>query len=395
MPPTQPGDIVQDALRHFYELQHLQTHPLALELLGDLPPTQRGQALHRGLGAAIERLRPPAGTPRHALAWRHYQYLTLRYVHALTLQQVAGELGITDRHCRRMHRGAVLALADELLARRPSGPPPADAAEDEPPDWRLESELLRIDSAREPPASLYETVVGVTQTLDVLARASGVTLEVALDRADDVAIERIFVRQLLLNVLLYAIRRRPGGRIGVTSPPEGAGPGLDVVGRSARSLVAPVAGAGDEHLSVARHLARTHGARILIDESPQALRCRLVLPAASRSVLLIDDNPDFRQLFRRQLVQAGYQVREASEGHEAFLSAREEPPTVIILDVLMPGRDGWDTLQLLKNHPATRSVPVVVCSVLPDRELALALGASEFLPKPIARESLLHLLSRY
>ena len=68
---------------------------------------------------------------------------------------------------------------------------------------------------------------------------------------------------------------------------------------------------------------------------------------------------------------------------------RETIPDLVLLDVLMPKRDGWHVLQYLKTLPETRQVPVIVCSVLSQPRLALALGASEVLIKPIDRETLL------
>jgi CheY-like chemotaxis protein len=85
----------------------------------------------------------------------------------------------------------------------------------------------------------------------------------------------------------------------------------------------------------------------------------------------------------------------AVDGTRALECAEAEQPAAIVLDVMMPGRDGWEVLQVLKSHPATRHIPVVVCSVLQERDLALALGAAELLVKPVARPDLLRALGRH
>jgi CheY-like chemotaxis protein len=72
--------------------------------------------------------------------------------------------------------------------------------------------------------------------------------------------------------------------------------------------------------------------------------------------------------------------------------AQELRPQAILLDVMLPGMDGWETLARLRRHPATERLPVIICTILPEEQLALALGASAFLRKPLAREELLQAL---
>ena len=74
--------------------------------------------------------------------------------------------------------------------------------------------------------------------------------------------------------------------------------------------------------------------------------------------------------------------------------ARELRPAAIALDVMMAGQDGWETLQQLKNHPQTQAIPVLICSVLREPELARFLGAAALLPKPVTRPELLGALAR-
>ena len=72
--------------------------------------------------------------------------------------------------------------------------------------------------------------------------------------------------------------------------------------------------------------------------------------------------------------------------------AREVLPAAITLDIMMPNQDGWEILQALKSDPATRSIPVIICSVLEDPELAHSLGAAAYLQKPISQAALLDVL---
>jgi len=113
------------------------------------------------------------------------------------------------------------------------------------------------------------------------------------------------------------------------------------------------------------------------------------------SVLVIDDDPLARQLVRRLLTREGFAVHEAADGDEGLACARKLKPDCITLDVMMPRTDGWTVLTELKNDPDLAGIPVIMLSVLDERRLGFALGASEYLTKPVNRDHLAAILSRY
>jgi CheY-like chemotaxis protein len=113
------------------------------------------------------------------------------------------------------------------------------------------------------------------------------------------------------------------------------------------------------------------------------------------TLLVIDDNPDAIDLFRRYLVGRPYEIVAAPESVTAIQIARESNPDVIILDVMLPGQDGLEVLQNLKNHPATSQIPVLVCSVLDTQDLALSLRADGYLRKPPGQAEFLNVLARW
>jgi CheY-like chemotaxis protein len=112
-------------------------------------------------------------------------------------------------------------------------------------------------------------------------------------------------------------------------------------------------------------------------------------------VLVIDDDPNALDLLGRTLQGAGVRVVTTSDGQEALNLARTLQPAAITLDVLMPGMDGWEVLRELKADPETRDIPVIMVTMTDDRELGYALGATEFLTKPVNRGQLVQLLERY
>ena len=111
-------------------------------------------------------------------------------------------------------------------------------------------------------------------------------------------------------------------------------------------------------------------------------------------MLVIDDNAGLVELFGRYLEGEPFRLLGAQNGAQGLRLVEQQQPTMVILDVMMPEQDGWETLQHLKHSEETRRIPVIVCSVLDDPELAFSLGASEFLAKPVSREALLSCLRR-
>jgi PAS domain S-box-containing protein len=119
-------------------------------------------------------------------------------------------------------------------------------------------------------------------------------------------------------------------------------------------------------------------------------------PASSTpDVLVIDDDEHARDLIRRALEAEKYSVITASSGDEGLKLARALHPSLVTLDILMPGTDGWSVLSQLKGDPTTRSIPVVMLSITADRRMGYVLGAVESLTKPVDRGKLRELVERY
>ncbi len=118
-------------------------------------------------------------------------------------------------------------------------------------------------------------------------------------------------------------------------------------------------------------------------------------PPGVCKVLVIDDDPAVRELLQRFLTREGFHVTIAVNGVEGLKMARQVQPDVITLDVLMPGMDGWTVLSALKADPATAEIPVIMLTMVDEKNMGYALGVSDYLTKPIDRERLNKLLQRY
>jgi len=119
------------------------------------------------------------------------------------------------------------------------------------------------------------------------------------------------------------------------------------------------------------------------------------LPEEGSIVLVIDDDPNVQDLMRRLLSKDGFRVVTASAGEEGLKLAGELRPDVITLDVIMPSMDGWAILSALKADPELADIPVIMLTILDNKNMGYTLGASDYLTKPVDRDRLVTILKKY
>ena len=109
------------------------------------------------------------------------------------------------------------------------------------------------------------------------------------------------------------------------------------------------------------------------------------------TILIADDNDDNRELLQVLLSAAGYQVKEARDGQECLDMAHRESPDLVVMDLSMPGLDGWGLFRELKAHPATRSIPCMAVTAHAElnRNEALETGFNAYVSKPFSSDALL------
>ncbi len=112
-------------------------------------------------------------------------------------------------------------------------------------------------------------------------------------------------------------------------------------------------------------------------------------------VLIVDDDASVVDLIRRNLIEEGFKARTARDGEEGIRLAKQLLPSAIILDIIMPGIDGWEVMAALKADARTAEIPIIVASILEERERGFRLGAQEYVTKPLLREHLSELLSKH
>ncbi|NTU54791.1 MAG: GAF domain-containing protein [Anaerolineales bacterium] len=235
------------------------------------------------------------------------------------------------------------------------------------------------------------------------------------------------VRQVLLNLISNAskftdegsitvetrVQKAPNGRLEALVNVVDTGPGISAEGQEklfkAFSQVDGSAtrksGGSGLGLSICANLIQLHGGRIGVTSSegigstfwftiPLHKQPLEEIPADKKVVLAIDDDPQVISLYERYLNPQGYHVVPLTEPAKALERIKELKPFAVTLDIMMPNIDGWTVLTEIKSDPATRDIPIIICSIVEQTDKGFNLGAADYLVKPILEEDLVHSLDR-
>jgi len=296
-------------------------------------------------------------------------------------------------------------------------------------------EAGRLELSRE---NVAVTVVLAEVLTSIRPAAAAKNIAVHSSIGPDVLVfaDRIRFKQILVNLLSNAVKFTPeGGRIWVeaaerrgrlTVSVSDTGMGIpleeqeaifDAFHQASATTKGVKEGTG-LGLAITKRLVEEHGGRIWVDSEPgKGARLSFTM-AAGRTwteaaehpesvgasatpvrdrplVLVVDDEAPARELLMSWLEPAGYQTITAASCPEALAKAAEHAPDAITLNMLMPGKGGWDALYELKKTPVTANIPVIVVTVVDEPKVGLALGAAEYLVKPVDKEVLLESVRRY
>ena len=396
-------DHLREALNHLNDPDRLCRSPLAA-LFGVAGRLDTYAAMQDILVGAIEALRPGPGVPADARAWRVFDLLNCRYVQELTVPQVAHQLGVSERQLHREQRAALDALARILLERfgLEGGGEVTPPLQEVPPAPQAASALnLELAWLRtghgETPTDLGQATEAVLDLVRPLASRYGVKLHVALPASlPGLAVHPVGLQQILLHLVNVAIHRAPGGEVHLAARSLGSGVELEVrTGDVPVPAATPLTPEDRVALETARQLAELCRVEISLPEGAAAFVARAVLPAHQPVIVLaVDDNPDTLRLLEHYTVGTRYRLIGTSDPYQALELAQAHGAGVIVLDVMMPQMDGWRLLGRLREHPATRHVPVMVCTIVAQEELALSLGAAACIRKPVTQGAFLAALDQ-
>jgi CheY-like chemotaxis protein len=393
-------DLLRDNLNHLYDTDYLRQSPLG-QGFGIANRSDTASALREILVEAVESLKPAEGVPSQSRDWRLYDALFYAYVQQLDQRIVADQLGLSVRHLRREQRAALDILADRLWERvnidTEAGQDINEMASETSGATVLSEELAWLkDLPADRPTDLAETLAGAIDLVSPLAEQNGVRIEtIGIDAVPRLAVHPVALNQTLLNLLSLSVSLSEMKTVTVDARArewsvdiiiKGIAPNLEMLSLPEDELTS---------LQMAGELAAMSGGDLEWFDRQTGFEILLTLPALNQlAVLAVDDNPDTLQLMERYTAGTKYRLIGCQNPDKILSLVESTSPQLIVLDVMMPQVDGWNVLGTLRQHPLTKDIPIVVCTVLTQEKLARSLGAADYLRKPFARGELLTTLDR-
>ncbi len=293
---------------------------------------------------------------------------------------------------------------------------------------KVEAGQMKVHLSR---TNVAAVIMSVSTTVEPLAAKKSIRLESDADDELFAYVDEGKLRQMVLNLVSNAIKFTPdGGTVRLSTMQDENELEISVsdtgIGMSEEDLASIFqefkqvdSGLDRQHegtglgLALTKRFAELHGGSVTVTSKPGAGSTFTIHipvtrpvepvrePSASEPesarplVLVVEDNVQASELLGRHLHNGGFRMAVARTGAEALAKARELRPVAITLDILLPGIDGWEVLSRLKQDDLVNNIPVVVISVVDDPQLGRALGALDYLVKPIDRDALLSSLGRY
>lgn len=392
---------LQDALAHLYDPIY-QPRELLWKAMGYREPPSI-ESLRAAIIQAIEQIRPAPDVPPLARARRLYELLSYRYVHELTQKETAQRLGITPRHLRREQQQAVRLLAQRLWERQQASllytsslleGNVAEHSRTHSDDlaWReqVRQELISLQqNAPNVIANVKAAMLSAVELSDTLS--SGHSIVLHIDAAPTDLYTRTHpsaLRQILITAIEKLAERMSSGKITLSAWNAGDQAMIAITGKPITTTRLPQSEFIEEMMTAL-------GGRLEISRAGAAATFTFGLPVTEeKTVLVIDDNVDLVHFYRRYTEDTPYQIVHIREGQQALWAIEAYRPAIIVLDVMLPDIDGWDLLTQLRHHRQSQAIPIIVCSVVRRKELALSLGAKAYLPKPVRRQEFVHTLDQ-
>lgn len=289
--------------------------------------------------------------------------------------------------------------------------------------------------------SMADIVTDILNVMRPMAEKKAIELTLdARDSSGSVTADRVKLKQVLYNLVSNAIKFTPdGGKVSVAVECEAGSGNTENQGSIRFSVSDTGIGIGSEDierifdefeqadttfsrryggaglgLTLTRKLVELHGGTITVQSklgegSSFSVSIPLVSPPQDKQtreleavnlnfpwmdekaplILVVEDDPASAELLTLHLTQAGYKVAHAFDGEDAIRKAETMRPFAILLDIMLPKRDGWEVLQSFKSNEATSNIPVLIHSIVDNKDLAFALGAADYLMKPLDKGALL------
>lgn len=385
---------VKDGLLKVYDYTLLESNPLVKDLI--VPDVNfsesKGKFLKQVLTESIESLKPiDKEYDLNAPEWRTYFVLTKRYVEGLNSLEVARFLSISERQYRRYLKRAINSISIRLWERY----------HQEKPETHSENHEMVVNQNFSVNWETVDLMTILTGVIDLLSNRLEneqikYLIEIPKSPAINVKSDRIILRQILIGVLNHLMRQNVNN-LRFAADQSGMEISLviaaDISDYKSGILISP---AEDRENSL---LFWSEKLNVLLEENFRSDQHQLEIKLSfiekeQKTVMIVDDQEPALRMFTRYLSKTNLKIIGLSKGSKVIMKAKEIQPALILLDIMMPKMDGWEVLQSLKLDEMTKSIPVIVCSAWGEPELAISLGAVEFLRKPVRQRDLLATISK-
>ena len=394
---------LQEALYRLYDPGYQPPDTLCQAIGCD--PQEGSPAVRAAILHAIVSLEPPPTTPPTAETRQIYELLHNRFELRLTQEETAYRLNVSRRTVNRLQQRAVHTLAGTLwerrqqaqrsasdLAREGGGAPvEARAAGTQAPDWdsqwqrELNSLQAKAPGALSDVAEAIESALGF---IDAWSPGLGTNIRVVSVQPGLVAdVHPVLLHQVLISALTRLAPRISNGGIAVYARLED--------GNARVTLTGAVAAGGFSEGTLRTGIPTSKDVKIEARQEGSQAFVWITAPSVGKlTVLAVDDNEDMARFYRDCAIGTRYHVVHIAQGRDLAEAVKTLVPDAIVLDVMLPDIDGWRLLMRLHEDPETRSIPVVVCTVVREEDLALSLGAACFLSKPVRPRQFIQALDR-
>jgi CheY-like chemotaxis protein len=384
---------LRDALAHLYDPNYYPSE-IVCALTGC--DKQEGVlAVQAAVIRAIEDLTLPPNSSPNSPANQIHTLLHNRFVLKLTLEETAKRMHMSLSSTCRTQRAAVHALARILWERRQAAAPPlekhapestsqlsdADGTNTQATDWRAQTkrELASLlASAPDVVSNVKEAIHGALELMAPLISKLGVRVEVGFVQPDLVAtIHPSVLRQLLITAIGRLARYTSTRQLTIYAGREEGNAKITIV-----SVISAENRPTEDDLIA--DIVTLENIVVEADIHGDQVSLGVEVPSVGKTtVLVVDDNQDMGHFYRRCSEGTRYHIVHVAQGQGLLETIRVVVPDVIVLDVMLPDVDGWDLLMRLHQNPATRYIPIIICTVVKEEDLALSLGAARYLAKPV------------
>lgn len=405
---------VRRALLHLYDPANLRRSPL-LDLLGISSTTDKVFATRQVIQKAIQALKPDRSVSVRPMARQIFQILNYRYLEQMPQKEVVAELAISLRQLQRVEAVALDTLSTYLLEEyhvrleeikiselAEEDPISADSLEegetehDSLASASLSKELKWARQSAVPEtANLKLFLEQILDTTAPLLNNLGMKTTLELPAVEiPITGNLMALRQGFINILTALSSALPPCSLNLKALLEDGQVVVQIDGSCNADLSALTG--GEERMQLAAELFQIGAGRLELRAAADGSRSVCIsLPSQKRLVVMVvDDNADTLALVNAYLSAMGYIYQGVRDPLQVLSMIKSAQPDIIVLDVMLPGVDGWQILGWIKHNPDMALIPVIISTILPQAELAFSLGADGFLRKPFTQAELSALISQ-